>query len=309
MIGVFGANGFIGRAIVRHLIAHDRRVVAIGRAFPTDYERIVGGSVESRIVDFRDALSVHATLQGIDQAIDLVNSSSPALGNARVVEDVATNVLPHISFVQSCVLSGVARIVFLSSGGTVYGTPVRVPIDEEHPTNPLVSYGATKLMVEHYLRMLTRDTATDHLILRAANPFGPGQVLRKGQGLIASILERQAMSLPIVIYGDGQAERDYLYIDDLCAAMTAALDAPSMHETINIGTGQGRSTLDVVAAVEAATGLTFNKMFEPGRSTDARSNVLDCGKAARLLGWTADTPFDEGIARTVAAFAQGSGTA
>lgn len=302
MIGVFGANGFIGRAIVSHLLARGRRVVAIGRAFPADYERIVGGHVETRSVDFRDALSVHATLQGVDQAIDLVNSSSPALGNARVVEDVATNVMPHISFVQSCIQSGVSRIVFVSSGGTVYGAPTQRPLDEDHPTDPLVSYGATKLMVEHYLRMLTRDSAVDHVILRAANPFGPGQTLRKGQGLIASILERQAMGSPIVIYGDGQAERDYLYIDDLCRALTAALDTPAVRDTFNIGTGRGRSTLDVVRAVEAALGIRFEIVFEPGRPTDARRNVLECGKAARVLNWTAQVPFDEGIRRTVAAF-------
>lgn len=309
VIGVFGANGFIGRAVVRFLLARGRRVVALGRAFPADYARIVGGAVETRVVDFGDALSVHATLQGIDQAIDLVNSSSPALGNGRVVEDAATNVLPHISFVQSCILSGVARVVFVSSGGTVYGPPDYLPLDEEHPTRPLVSYGAAKLMVEHYLRMLTRDSPVDHVILRVSNPFGPGQVLRKGQGLIASILERQAAGLPIVIYGDGQAQRDYLYVDDLCHALLAALDAPPMRETFNIGTGHGRSTLDVIHAVEQVIGRAFAIEFVNDRPTDARSNVLDCGKATRLLHWTARTPFDEGIRRTVAAAAPPPGPA
>jgi UDP-glucose 4-epimerase len=305
VIGVFGANGFIGRAVVRHLLGRHRRVVAIGRAFPADYEHIVGGAVETRVVDFRDALSVHAILQGIDQAIDLVNSSSPALGNGRVVEDVATNVSPHISFVQSCILSRVSRIVFLSSGGTIYGAPRYLPLDEDHPTDPLVSYGAAKLMVEHYLRMLTRESAVDHVILRVSNPYGPGQVLRKGQGLIASILERQAAGRPIVVYGDGRTQRDYLYIDDLCGALTAALEAPSMRQTFNIGTGQGRSTLDVIHAVQAAVGREFAIAHGDERSTDPKSNVLDCRKAAELLNWTADTSFEEGIRRTVAAATDG----
>ena len=276
-------------------------MVALGRAFPTDYRRIVGGSVETRIIDFREALSVQAMLQGIDQAIDLVSSSSPALGNSRAVEDAATNVLPHISFVQSCILSQISRIVFLSSGGTVYGAPDYLPMDEGHPTDPLVSYGVTKLMVEHYLRMLTRNSAVDHVILRVSNPFGPGQILRKGQGLIASILERHAAGLPITVYGDGETQRDYLYIDDLCHALTAALDAPPMRQTFNIGTGQGRSTLQAIGAVEAALGSRFAIEFVPDRPTDAKSNVLDCRKAARLLAWTAKTGFSDGIARTVAA--------
>lgn len=303
VIGVFGANGFIGRAAVRHLLSRHRQVVAVGRAFPSDYEQIVGGSVDMRVVDFRDALSVHAVLQGIDQAIDLVNSSSPALGNGRVVEDAATNVLPHINFVQSCILSGISRIIFLSSGGTIYGAPSYLPLDENHPTNPLVSYGMAKLMVEHYLRMLTRNSAVDHVILRVSNPFGPGQVLRKGQGLVASILKRQAAGLPITIYGDGESQRDYLYIDDLCTALTAALEAPPMHQTFNIGTGHGRSTLEVIEEVEAALGSEIKIEFADDRPTDAKSNVLDCRKATRLLNWTAQTPFGEGIKRTVAAAA------
>jgi UDP-glucose 4-epimerase len=303
VIGVFGANGFIGRAVVRHLLAQKRPVVAIGRAFPLDYDQVVGGHVETRIVDLRDALSVQATLQGISDVIDLVNSSTPALGNARVVEDVESNVVPHISFVQSCIMSRVSRIIFLSSGGTVYGTPSYLPLDEDHPTHPLVSYGAAKLMVEHYLRMLTRHSAVDHVILRVSNPFGPGQVLRKGQGLIASILERHAAALPIVVYGDGKTQRDYLFIDDLCHAVTAALTAPSMHQTFNIGTGQGRSTLDVIHEVEAALGQKLDIVFEDERSTDAKNNILDCSKATRLLNWTAQTSFREGIRLTLAAAA------
>lgn len=286
---------------MRHLLARQRRVIAFGRAFPAGYDRIVGGRVEKRIIDFRDALSVQAALQGIDQAIDLVNSSSPALGNGRAVEDASTNVLPHISFIQSCVLSNVSRIIFLSSGGTVYGTPDDLPISEEHPTNPLVSYGLAKLMVEHYIRMLTRDTAVDHVILRVSNPFGPGQMLSKGQGLIASILERQAADSPVVVYGDGGALRDYLYIDDLCDALTAAIDAPPMRQTLNIGTGRGRSTLDVIKAIEAVLERQLAIEFADDRPTDPRSNVLDCRKAALLLPWTARISFTEGIRRTISA--------
>lgn len=276
-------------------------MVAFGRAFPADYDRIVGGKVETHIVDFRDALSVQAMLQGVDQVIDLVNSSSPALGNGRVVEDASTNILPHISFIESCVLSNVSRIIFLSSGGTVYGTPDHLPISEDHPTHPIVSYGMSKLVVEHYLRMLTRGASVDHVILRVSNPFGPGQILSKGQGLIASILERQALGSPVTVYGDGEALRDYLYIDDLCEALIAALDAPPMRETLNIGTGHGHSTLEVIKAVEAALGRRIAIEFADDRPTDARGNVLDCGKARSLLSWTPQMSFIDGIKRTVLA--------
>jgi UDP-glucose 4-epimerase len=274
-------------------------VVAFGRAFSPDFESKVGGRVEVRVVDFNETLSTHAALQGIDQVINLVNASSPALGNGRVEEDLLNNALPHVAFTQSCLLSGVSRMIFVSSGGTVYGEPRYLPVDEDHITAPLVSYGMTKLVAEQYIRMLTRGTAMSYIILRVSNPFGPGQMLRKGQGLIASVLERHAQSAPISIYGDGQTQRDYLYIDDLCEALIAALDVPSMQETFNIGTGVGRSVMDILTAIEAHIGQQLAKEFLPARHTDAKSNVLDCRKAERMLGWTARTPFDEAIRRTV----------
>lgn len=302
VIGVFGANSFIGRAIVRDLLRQGRRIVAFGRAFPPDYEERIGARVDTRIVDFADSVSVYGALQGIDHVINLVNSSSPALGNSRMEEDITSNILPHVSFLQSCRLSSVTRLLFVSSGGTVYGEPKYVPIDEDHPTKPLVSYGMTKLVVEQYIQMLMRDSAIGYTILRVSNPFGPGQVLRKGQGLIASILERHARGLPVGVFGDGQTQRDYLYIDDLCEAITCALDAPQMQETLNIGTGVGRSILDIIAAFERALGEPLAVAFLPARPTDTRSNVLDCGRAQRLLGWTARTPFDDAIRQTVAAY-------
>jgi UDP-glucose 4-epimerase len=240
-------------------------------------------------------------VQGIDYVINLVNSSSPALGNSRIVEDITSNILPHISFLQSCRLSSVKRLLFVSSGGTVYGEPKYIPIDEAHPTEPLVSYGMTKLVVEQYIHMLLRDTSVSYTILRVSNPFGPGQMLRKGQGLIASILERHAQGLAVGIFGDGQTQRDYLFIDDLCEAISCALDAPAMQETLNIGTGTGRSILDIIAAFDKALGERLNIEFLPARPTDAKSNVLDCRKAERILGWSAKTPFEEAIQRTVTA--------
>jgi UDP-glucose 4-epimerase len=126
-------------------------------------------------------------------------------------------------------------------------------------------------------------------------------MLRKGQGLIASILERHAQGLAVGIFGDGQTQRDYLFIDDLCEAISCALDAPAMQETLNIGTGIGRSILDIVAAFDKALGERLAIEFLPARPTDTKSNVLDCRKAQQMLGWVARTSFEEAIQQTVTA--------
>lgn len=302
VIGVFGANSFIGRNLVRRLAAEGRRAIAFGRAFPRDFFDFVGPQIETRTLEFTDTLTAHAALHGLTQVVQLVNSSSPGLGNSRPVADLQANVLPHVSFIESCILTGVERFLFLSSGGTVYGDPAYLPIDEAHPTVPISSYGLTKLIVEKYVEMLARSTAMSYVTLRASNPFGPGQTLRKGQGLVASVLRSHRFGQPVTVYGDGSVQRDYLYIDDLCDAVLAALDGPAMHETVNIGSGVGRSVLEVVHAVEAALGDTVAIEFAPARPTDTKANVLDCAKAAALLGWHPRTGFEEALARTAAAF-------
>ena len=107
------------------------------------------------------------------------------------------NVLPQMRFARDCLAAGVGRLVFVSSGGTVYGPPRYLPIDEAHPTDPLNSHGLTKLMTEKYLGMLAQTRGLDAVVLRVANPFGPTQGFRKGQGLIPAILERQRRGLPV----------------------------------------------------------------------------------------------------------------
>jgi UDP-glucose 4-epimerase len=221
------------------------------------------------------------------------------MGNDKVVSDIHSNIIPHVSFINSCIVSGVKSYIFLSSGGTVYGRPQIIPIPEEHPTFPLNSYGLTKLFTEQYLRMLSRGSSMGYTILRVANPFGPGQLGAGGQGLIGTILQRFRQKQPLTIFGDGLSERDYLYIDDTVDAVVRAVEHAPLNDVVNIGSGEGRSILAVLEAVEAALGSPVAREHVAGRATDAPSNVLDPGKAERLLDWKTITPFAEGVARTV----------
>jgi UDP-glucose 4-epimerase len=170
---------------------------------------------------------------------------------------------------------------------------------EDHPTFPLNSYGLTKLFTEQYLRMLCRGTAMGFNILRVANPYGPGQTGVGGQGLIGTILERFRQEQPLTIFGDGLNERDYLYIDDTVDAIVRAVEREPLNDVVNVGSGEGRSILAVVEAVELALGREIAREHVADRATDAPSNILDPAKAERLLGWKTVTPFREGVAQTV----------
>ena len=276
--------------------------IAFGRDFPSDYEAIVGGQVERRRVNFQNTLEAHATLQGVSVVVQLVNSSSPGMANQRVVSDIEVNVIPHVAFIESCVMANVKYYIFLSSGGTVYGDPKSIPINEEHPTEPLNSYGMTKLMVEQYLRIIASGSDMHFASLRVSNPFGPGQEQRRGQGLIPAVLSSHERGLPISVFGDGANQRDYIFIDDLMDAIIACLKSNPIDGAVNIGSGRGHSILDVISEIERNLDVKLQRIFLPSRPTDATSNILDISKAHAALCWRPKISFEVGLQKTVADF-------
>ena len=154
----------------------------------------------------------------------------------------------------------------------------------------------TKLVIEKYLQMFGYVEGLNYVILRVSNPFGPGQLFRKGQGLIPAVLQRYREGKPIAIFGDGSNERDYIYIDDLVDAVeTVILSGRVNRDVLNIGSGRGASVLEVLDALERELGITFIRTFQPARSTDVPRSILNIDKARRLLNWSPKTTLAVGI--------------
>lgn len=312
MDAVFGANGFLGRRVVARLAAAGLPVRAVSRRFDPDFAAAVGaavgagagaaaGGVEIVEADLRDPFACLSALAGVRRVLQLVSTSSPALRNDYAEQDVLENVLPQMRFARDCLAAGVGRLVFVSSGGAVYGPPRWLPIDEAHPTDPLNSHGLTKLMTEKYLGMLGQTRGLDFAVLRVANPFGPTQGFRKGQGLIPAILERQRRGEPVPVYGDGEARRDFVYVEDVVDAILAALDRREARgAVINVGSGAARSVNEVIAAIEARLGTRIARRHLPARDTDVAVSELAIGRARELLGWAPTTPFETAIGLTLA---------
>lgn len=298
MIGVFGANGFLGRHLVESLLSTDREAVAVARVFDGAFPD--GPRLRRVMGDLRDASAMAFALRGVDTVVQLMASSTPAQGNTRATEDILNNVVPHVDFLDMCLAAGVRRIVFLSSGGTVYGPVTSLPVPETHPANPISSHGVTKLMVEKFIKLHSHLHDLEHVILRVANPFGPGQVYRKGQGLIPALLQRYDAGQPINVFGDGSAARDYIYVSDVVSAILASCDLP-VHAatTLNVGTGQARSILDVVHAIEEVSNIEFDINFLPARESDVDRISLDITRARDVLNWHPTVPFKEGLSTTL----------
>ena len=193
------------------------------------------------------------------------------------------------------------KILFISSGGTVYGEPKSVPIAEDHPTNPISPYGITKLTLEKYAQMYCRLRALPIVCVRPSNPFGEGQQPFVGQGFVATAIASILRKQEIKIFGSQGTVRDYIYVSDVAKGLVAALDHGVTGECYNVGSAQGSSNLEVI---EAIVRQCRTHGFRPAvthvapRAFDVSANVLDTKKLHAVSGWKPEVEFDAGMART-----------
>jgi UDP-glucose 4-epimerase len=213
--------------------------------------------------------------------------------------DVQHNVIPSINLLELCGKLGVKRVVFSSSGGTVYGRPRQIPTPELAPTEPICAYGISKLAVEKYLVLFEHLQSLDYRVLRIANPFGPYQIAWKGQGFIAASVARALSGQQIEIWGDGSVVRDFIFIDDVIDAFEAAARDTSDLRVFNIGTGEGKRLDSVLAAIERLLDVKLNLKRLPGRSLDTPVSVVAIDRARDVLKWSPKTPFETGLAQTI----------
>ncbi len=255
-------------------------------------------NVEHFSGNFLARSDIEAALNGIDVCFHLISTTIASTSNANPTFDVETNLLGTLQSLKCAVKSGVKRIVFISSGGTVYGVPKTIPISEEHSTYPTSSYGITKLAIEKYLDLYRSLHGLEYVTLRLANPYGVGQRLDAQQGAIAVFLARALRGEEISIWGDGSVIRDYIYVDDAIDAMVRSADVNIQGGcVVNIGAGVGYSINEILSAIEKVTGRRTNKKYVEGRTYDVPANVLDISAAARLLGWTPKISLEEGLLR------------
>jgi len=292
---VLGAGGFLGTNLCRGLQPRVASVRAFGRrqSFPsalTGVEWIPG--------DFSDPTSVATAISGCDTVFHLVNATTPASANIDKLADLQSNVAPTLRLLEACREAGVKRVIFISSGGTIYGLPKQVPTPESAPTDPITAYGISKLAIEKYLGLYEYLHGLQYRVLRVANPFGPYQTALKSQGVIAAFMHQCAAREPIHIWGDGSSVRDYVYVTDVVDAMLAAAQHQGPSRVFNIGGGQGRSLLDILDVIKRVSGTTPEIQFSPSRSVDIPRSVLDISLASQELGWTPLTTFDDGMQRT-----------
>jgi len=297
---ILGGGGFIGSAIADRLLVdgHALRIFERPRVQPyrmfTSHE-----SVEWIDGDLSSMHDVTHAVDGMDAVMHLVSTTLPKGSNDDPIYDVQSNVVASLQLLDAMVQKKVARVVFISSGGTVYGAPQYLPVDEAHPTEPQVSYGITKLTIEKYLSLYMQLHGIRPVILRVANPYGERQRIETAQGAVGVFAHRALRGQPIEIWGDGSVTRDYIHVQDVADAFAQALVYEGDRTCFNISAGVGVSLNELVVMLGEVLGQSLDVQYLPGRSFDVKVNVLSNVLAHQELGWVPRIGIREGLERTV----------
>lgn len=298
---ILGGGGFLGSHLADALLAAGHAVRIFDRGNRVRYRTFLPDEpLEWAEGDFTNRAEVAQAVRGCDVVFHLVSTTLPRSSNDNPVFDVESNVVGSLHLLEAMREHGARKIVFASSGGTVYGVPRSVPIAESHPTEPICSYGIGKLAIEKYLYLCNVLHGIDFCVLRLANPFGERQRLNAAQGAVGVFLHKALRGETIDIWGDGSVVRDYFHVSDAVSALLRAMDYQGEDRVFNIGGGEGRSLNDILAAIETLLAGPVARRYLEGRAFDVPSNVLDISRARELLGWAPQVSFADGLARTAA---------
>jgi len=302
---IIGGGGFIGSNVSNLLAEMGRDVIALGRssAFPqwlSKKVKYISGNYENRLL-LRDLL------KDTDELIDLAYATVPKTSFDDLVYDVLSNLPPGVGLIQEACLANLKKVVFVSSGGTVYGCAQIIPIREDHPTNPISPYGITKLTLEKYILMFNSLRGLPAVIVRPGNAYGEHQPAFRGQGFISTAIKSILLRQPVNIFGQNGAVRDYLHVEDIARGVIAALNFGQPGEVYNIGSGIGLNNMNVLKAIEPfaeAKGYSIQINILPERGFDVPANILDSTKLKDISAWYPEIDFNDGVGRTWKVFSE-----
>jgi len=295
---VLGGGGFIGSSIVDGLLKKGHVVRIFEHPLMLAFRQFsTREKIEWIKGDWLDSDCVVNALEGMDAVIHLISTTLPK--DSDLLVDAHTNLMPTLSLLEGMASRGISKLIYSSSGGTVYGEPLYTPINESHPTNPKVLYGVTKLAIENYISFYSREHGIRAKILRVSNPYGERQKIGSGQGAISIFLHKALKGEVIEIWGNGSVQRDYIYIEDVAQAFVQALSYQGEKCIFNIGSGEGKTLNELLDLIELNLGRPVERNYLAPRPFDAHINVLDNSLAKSELEWAPKISLNEGINRMV----------
>jgi len=296
---VLGGSGFLGQHLCRVLLASGFRVRSVSRSGrPNGDPDLWSCDVEWISAAIGTTVSAGA-LDGADCVFHLASTTLPSTSNDNISYDLESNVVATVQILEAAVSAAVRRVVFVSSGGTVYGIARQIPISETHPTDPICSHGIQKLCIEKYLHLFHSMKGLDSIVLRVSNMYGESQGCNKPLGAVAHFAAKAIGGTPLDIWGDGTTTRDYVHVDDVVRSLIVAARYQGTERVFNIGTGRGTSLIQLVDLLRERTPWPVAVKFGPTRGFDVPENILDIGLANGELLWRPEITLERGLDRVM----------
>ena len=295
---VTGGAGFIGSNVVDGLIEAGYEVVVVDNLITGKRENVNPKARFYRV----DITSPDLEEVFERERPDYVNHHAAQMNVRKSVDDpmydARVNVLGSVNLLELCRRYEVKKVIYASTGGAVYGEPLYLPVDEDHPVNPLSPYGVTKHTVEHYLYFYGANYGLRYTILRYPNIYGPRQDPHGEAGVVAIFTEKMLRNERPTIFGDGTQTRDYVYVGDVVTANLLAIDKGD-GEIYNVGTGVETSVNELFELLKEAVGVDLEPIYGERRLGEVYRIAITNDKIYRDFGWKPQTPLKEGLFKTI----------
>lgn len=298
---ILGAAGFIGTNLAIRLAKNSADTVTVvdnNRTYFSTLDKLCIKNINIVESQFDLTTDFDSLLSNQDIVYHLASTTVPTTSNQHIPVELTANVVVTAKLLDACVRNNVGKVVFISSGGTVYGKEDNCPLKEHTPTNPISAYGVQKVTIEKLLYLYQYMYGLDYRIIRLANPYGPYQRPNGILGAVTTFTYKALKSEPITVFGDGSVVRDFIYIDDVINAMENIVNGDNKHRTFNLGCGYGTSISELLKCVERALNMSINVEYKPARKVDVPVNYLDISRYEKAYGKLNPISLEEGICRT-----------
>lgn len=298
---VFGAAGFIGKNLVMSLAKNNSDyVIAADQCaeYFADISKMNFSNIHFVKAEFDARTNFDDLLKDIDIVYHLVSTTVPTTSNQHVTQELMSNVITTSSLLDACVKCNVKKVVFISSGGTVYGKEADCPLKEDTATNPITSYGVQKVTIEKLLYLYNHIYGLDYRVIRLANPYGPYQRPNGILGAVTTFTYKALMKDKIIVYGDGSVVRDFIYIDDAVKGIIKIAEGENKYKTFNLGCGYGISIKEVLKAISETLEVELDIEYKEARKVDVPVNYLDISRYESAYGSLNPIKLKEGIMKT-----------
>lgn len=296
---VIGANGFIGSHLVDQLAESGYAVRAFDRySRPKAFNH--SANVEILKGDFFEDMVVARALKNIDYIFHAFSATTPYSSDSDPYSDISLNLMRNVQLFEKSVEAGVKKVIFISTGGAIYGhLAEQKPASEDDAPTPVSPYGIIKLASEHYLAYFQRKYDLDYRVYRVTNPYGPRQITKNNQGVVPSFIDKLKHGKKIIIIGDGSSTRDYIYIKDVTRLLVHTFSKDSKFNTYNVGSGQQTTVNTIIETLEGIIGKKALVEYVEAPKTFLKRSQVDAERFKTEFGLDNLTPFKEGLVKTV----------